>query len=120
MLYEVITEGWEYGGAIELTPYWGTDPNLVQGGFDISVMGGLGDFEYARAAIVGRTVVPFPWRLRFALEGGGGTSWGTPSAQRLWYVGGPSTLRGYDPRSLGGTSFGRGRAELARGRNNFV
>jgi hemolysin activation/secretion protein len=35
--------------------------------------------------------------------------------QRLWYVGGPTTLRGYHPRALGGTSFGRARAELARG-----
>ena len=50
-----------------------------------------------------------------ALEAGAGTSWGSPSAQRLWYVGGPSTLRGYDPRIAGGTSFGRARGELARG-----
>ena len=34
--------------------------------------------------------------------------------QRGWYVGGPRTLRGYDPRVLGGESFGRIRAEFAK------
>ena len=107
--------GWEYGGLVELTPYWGTDPNLVQGGLDLTLQGATGDFEYARAALVGRLVVPLPARLRIALETGAGTAWGSPSAQRLWYLGGPSTLRGYQPRALGGASFGRARAELASG-----
>jgi hypothetical protein len=60
-------------------------------------------------------VFPLPAQLRVALLAGAGTSWGTPSTQRLWYVGGPSTLRGYDPRVAGGQSFARGRVELARG-----
>jgi hypothetical protein len=107
--------GWEYGGLIELTPYWGTDPNLMQGGLDLTLQGATGDYEYARAALVGRLVLPLPAHLRVALEAGAGTVWGSPSLQRLWYLGGPSTLRGYTPRVLGGTSFGRARAELARG-----
>jgi hypothetical protein len=111
----VAGRGWEYGGAVELTPYWGTDPNLVQGGLDLALQGATGDFEYARTALVGRLVFPLPARLRFALEAGAGSVWGSPSPQRLWYVGGPTTLRGYQPRAAGGDSFGRGRAELARG-----
>jgi hypothetical protein len=107
--------GWEYGGAIEITPYWGTDPNLVQGGIDLTLQGATGDFEYARAALVARAVVPLPATMRVALEAGGGTLWGSPSVQRLWFVGGPATLRGYSPLALGGTSFARARAELARG-----
>lgn len=107
--------GWEYGGLVELTPWWGTDPNLTQGGLDLTLQGATGDFDYARAALVGRLIVPLPARLRVALEAGGGTVWGSPSAHRLWYLGGPSTLRGYTPRALGGQSFGRARAELARG-----
>jgi hypothetical protein len=107
--------GWEYGAGVELTPWWGTDPNSVQAGLDVALDGATGDFEYARAALTGRLVVPLPARLRVALEAGAGTLWGSPSAQRLWYLGGPSTLRGYTPLALGGTSFGRARAELARG-----
>ncbi len=108
-------DAWEYGASVELDPYWGSDPNLTQGGLDVFAQAATGDFEYARASLTGRLVVPMPARFRVALEVGAGTEWGTPSVQRLWYVGGPSTLRGYQPRVAGGTSFGRARAELARG-----
>jgi hypothetical protein len=107
-------EGWEYGGSIEVSPWWGTDPNLAQGGIDLMVQGGTGMTDYARSALLGRLVFPLPSRLRFAAELGGGTSWGEPTPQRMWYVGGTRTLRGYDPRVAGGESFGRARAELAR------
>ncbi len=106
--------GWEYGASLELTPWWGTDPNLVQGGLELYAQGATGDFEYARGALVGRLITPLPARFRVALEAGAGSIWGAPSAQRLWYVGGPSTLRGYGPRAAGGESFGRARIELAR------
>ena len=43
--------------------------------------------------------VPLPAEYRIGLEVGGGRVWGTAPAQRLWYVGGPSTLRGFDPRA---------------------
>ena len=32
----------------------------------------------------------------------------------MWYVGGPRTLRGYDPLLVGGADFTRGRVEIAR------
>jgi hemolysin activation/secretion protein len=33
--------------------------------------------------------------------------------QGLWYLGGPTTVRGYEGAFLGGESFWRGRAEIA-------
>ena len=36
----VATEGWEYGGLIELSPWWGSDPFLTQGGLELTVQGG--------------------------------------------------------------------------------
>ena len=107
-------EGWLYGGLIELTPWWGSDPNLVQGGFELTGEAATGDFEYARTALTARLAVPLPSDLRIGLEVGAGTSWGDPTVQRLWYLGGPSSLRAYDPRRLTGTSYGRARGELAR------
>lgn len=107
-------EGWEHGARLDVNPWWGTDPRMVQGGLDLMVQGGTGDVEYARSSLTGRLVFPLPADMRFAVEAGAGTAWGTPSPQRLWYVGGPRTLRGYGPRVAGGTSFGRARAELAR------
>ncbi len=116
----VADEGWELGGALDVNPWWGTDPRLAQAGFDLFLQGGRLEpeagpsAEYARASLVGRTIVPLGSSVRLAVEAGGGTSWGDPTPQRLWYVGGPRTVRGYDPRLAGGTSFLRGRAELAR------
>lgn len=106
--------GWEYGAQIDVTPWWGSDPMLAQGGFDLTVQGGVGDVEYARTSLVGTAIVPLPAQLRLAVEAGGGTSWGAPSVQRMWYVGGPRTIRGYDPLTAGGADFARGRVELAR------
>jgi hypothetical protein len=113
-------EGWDFGGEMDVNPWWGSDPLLAQGGFDLYVQGGRFEsadgppVEYGRASLVGRTVLPLPANLRLAVEAGGGTSVGTPTIQRQWYVGGPRTLRGYSPRQGGGTAFLRGRGELGR------
>ncbi len=107
-------EGWEYGAVLDVNPWWGSDPLLTQGGFDLMVQGGTGMADYARASLTGRIVVPFPSALRVAVEAGGGTSWGDPTVQRLWFVGGSRTLRGYGPRIAGGADYTRGRIEIAR------
>ncbi len=107
-------EGWEYGGMIELSPWWGTDPRMAQGGMHVSLLGATGDSEFARGSLTATAVVPMPADLRLGLEVGGGTVVGSPSIQRLWYVGGPRTLRGYAPMRMGGEDMVRARAELAR------
>lgn len=107
-------EGWEYGGTVEISPWWGTDPRLLQGGLDVSIRAATGMTDFARGSLVGRLAVPLPWELRLAVEAGGGTTVGTPSIQRLWFVGGPRTLRGYPPRTMGGERMLRGRGEVAR------
>lgn len=110
----VAEEGWEVGGLIVLAPWWGSDPRAVQGGLETTLRAAGGDHEFTRASVAGRLVVPLPRDFRFGMEAGAGNTWGEPPAQRLWYVGGPASLRGYDPLVLGGESFARGRAELAR------
>lgn len=110
----VAEEGWEHGVAIDVNPWWGTDPRLVQGGIDILAQAGTGVADYARTSLVGRLVFPLGSDLRFAVEAGGGAAVGAPTPQRLWHVGGTRTLRGYPPRVASGDAFGRARAELAR------
>jgi len=107
-------EGWELGGVATLSPWWGTDPRSLQAGLELELRGAGGDWSYARASLVGRTALPLTERSRVGLAAGAGTSWGDPPPQRLWLMGGAATLRGYGPRARVGTSFGRGRAELAR------
>jgi hemolysin activation/secretion protein len=62
-----------------------------------------------------RVAVPlvYPtWRL--GVEVGGGTTWGDAPIQRNWFLGGASSLRGYPASSAAGSSFARGRVEVAR------
>lgn len=108
-------EATQIGSALRISPWWGTYRSSLQGGLDWFAQGAFGDFEYARTKLVGSVVFPLFERVRGALEAGAGTSWGEVPVQRLWYMGGGPTLRGYDGSSLVGTSFLRSRVELSRG-----
>ncbi|MHB1170213.1 MAG: BamA/TamA family outer membrane protein, partial [Longimicrobiales bacterium] len=70
---------------------------------------------FGRSALTLRTGFPLFARLRASLEGAAGSSVGDVPIQRLYYLGGPATLRGYDGSSAVGNSFWRARAEIARG-----
>ena len=107
-------DGWEVGGSLELTRRWGLDPFRTRGGAGATFLGATGDRDFARGSLGGDVTLAFPAHVSLTLEAEGGTSWGTPSVQRLWYVGGPLTLRGFEPTAAGGQSFGRARAELDR------
>lgn len=107
-------EGWEVGALLVARPWWGSDPRGVQGGFTLTLQGATGDLEYVRTAVESRLALPLFGDVRLGLEAGGGTSWGGAPPQRLWHVGGASSLRGYGPRIAVGDSYLRVRGELAR------
>lgn len=103
-----------YGATLRYRPWWGSDPYRWQAGLDLMLEGATGGFGFGRTALTARTAIPLGERHRIALEIGGGTTEGDVPAQRLFYLGGAPTLRGYDPSTLRGTSFARARAEAAR------
>jgi hypothetical protein len=112
----------EAGAELSLSPWWGSDPLGFQGGLELYGQGAAWRHpdstaaqEYYRASAVARLAVPLTqgsWRI--GLEAGGGTSWGDAPRQRSWFLGGPVSLRGYDASVLEGSTFARGRLELAR------
>jgi hypothetical protein len=112
----------EAGGELHLAPWWGTDPLAAQVGLELyghaatwRTPDSTSTENYARASAVLRIAFPLAdatWRG--GLEGGGGTSWGEAPLQRSWFLGGASTLRGYGAATLVGSSFVRGRLEVAR------
>lgn len=114
----------EAGAEVFLAPWWGTDPTLPQVGLELYAHGGAwrpaggegeGHGSFARTRGTLRLAVPLDQaRWRVGVEAGGGTSWGEVPVQRSWFLGGPSTLRGYGPSVVFGSSFLRGRVELAR------
>lgn len=74
-----------------------------------------GDFDYGRLAASTAVTLPFPGQWTLAAEAGGGTAFGHPPAQRLFYLGGPYTLRAFEPGAVGGEAFWLGRVELGKG-----
>lgn len=106
--------GREYAAALQVEPWWGTDPRGFQGGLEAMLQGGAGDRGWVRARLVGRLAAPLHGGLRAALEAGGGTLRGRAPIQRHWFLGGTRTLRGYPGASAVGRSYLRARLELAR------
>mgnify|MGYP006277974233 CR=1 FL=1 len=111
----------EAGAELHLKPWWGTDPLRPQAGVELYGQGGAwrqvdstGTGEYARTSAVARLALPLSdggWRV--GMEAGGGTTWGDAPVQRSWFLGGPTTLRGYPASVMAGSSFLRGRLETA-------
>lgn len=124
----------ETGAEATMSRWWGEDPDRPQGGVDLygqaarsRPVGGwvLGPVyrpaeaaDFVRASAVARARLPVTgenwtgWRL--GLEAGAGTTWGDAPPQRAWFLGSASTLRGYEPSAIGGSSFMRARVELSK------
>ena len=106
--------GWFLGSSIDIASKWGLDPLFPQGQMLVSLEGGAGTSEYARVGLLGSLDISIVRDMRISLEAGVGASIGDLPIQRGWYLGGPSTLRGFPPRVLGGAKFARVRGEVAR------
>lgn len=103
----------QVGALVRLRPWWGRGLREVKGGADLLVQAETGDMEFVRTSLSLSMTAPLVGSLRAGLEAAGGTAWGDVPVQRLWYLGGATTLRGYDGSAAVGESFLRGRAELA-------
>ncbi|HJQ66137.1 MAG TPA: hypothetical protein VJ816_07155, partial [Gemmatimonadales bacterium] len=75
----------------------------------------LGTFEYARAGLTTRLTAPISKDVIGAVELAAGTTGGDAPVQRLWFLGGPATLRGYPGGVIAGPDYWRGRVEVANG-----
>jgi hypothetical protein len=84
-----------------------------QVGGDLTLDGGIGDFEFGRGSATVRAIVTPRQLLAIAVEGAVGTSAGAVPLQSNFYLGGPATLRGYDGAVTSGASYWRGRLEVA-------
>ena len=75
----------------------------------------VGTYAFARLALTGRATAPLPGPFQGAIEISGGASDGRVPLQSRWFLGGPTTLRGYGGDAANGTAFWRMRAELGFG-----
>jgi len=107
-------EATQFGAMLRFKPWWGTDALRAQGGLEVLLHAEDGDYRHARGRVTLRGAAPLVSGVRLGVEAGVGTSEGDVPRQRLYYLGGASTLRGYEPSTVYGTSMARGRLELAR------
>ncbi|NUO62005.1 MAG: hypothetical protein HOQ12_05230 [Gemmatimonadaceae bacterium] len=78
-----------------------------------------GTFDYSRALADLTLSRPLPLGTEGALTGAAGLAGGDAPIQKLFFIGGPQTVRGIDPGSGVGDAFWLGRGELALSRGPF-
>jgi hypothetical protein len=104
----------QYGIGLTLRASGGIDPSRVRWGLEGGASAETGTFEFVRPWAVARTALPFGG-TSLSLELGAGTSTGDPPVQSFWYLGGPTSLRGYNGAVIAGQSFWRTRVQLSHG-----
>jgi hypothetical protein len=110
----IADEASQYGALLLARPWWGSDAHRPQFGIDLLLQAETGDYQHARGRLTLRGAVPVGTRTRIGAEAAAGTSEGSVPLQRYFFLGGASTLRGYDASTVAGTSMARGRLEIAR------
>ncbi len=120
------TDGWTFrpniaadpadqvGSVLSVQRWWGDDLGGARLGADLYLHAATGDYEFVRGSLGLRGVVSPVERFRVGLEAAGGTSAGRLSVQRLWYLGGIESLRGYGSGAATGGAYLRARLELLR------
>jgi hypothetical protein len=93
----------------------GDDPNGWRLISNSSVEAAGGTFDYARAVFDLTLSHPLPLGTAGSLTGVAGAAAGQPPVQKLFFVGGPQTVRGIDAGSGIGDAFWVGRGELGWG-----
>ncbi len=110
-----VTKGTVAGLALRKRGSFGEDPDGLRAFSDVRIEGATGTFDYARAMADLTVMHPLAGPLDAALTVGGGTSGGSVPTQRLWYLGGTSTVRGQDVGVAVGDAYWLTRLELGMG-----
>ncbi len=92
----------------------GVQVDHFRGGISARLRGESGSFSFARGSIESNIGFPLPGPLLGSIEGAVGHIVGSAPLQSIWYLGGPSTVRGFDPEDrISGKTFWRSRGEIA-------
>lgn len=109
------TNGSIVGASVRKRGSLGSDPLGLRAFSDVQLEGGAGTFGYGRGMADVTITRPIAGALDAALTVGGGTSVGSVPTQRLWYLGGTSTVRGQDVGVAVGDAYWLTRLELGLG-----
>jgi hypothetical protein len=116
------TEGTFAGGSATAGYAWGSDPRGTQLTGGVRAEAATGEHRskaYARVMLEQSLIRGFGERTRATLMLAAGAAAGTLPPQRLWYLGGAQTVRGYVPGAEAGNAFWLGRVDLSTGHPLF-
>jgi hypothetical protein len=108
-----VDEADQVGAEIRALFNHGLDPSAFRFGFEATLRGETGTYQFVRPSAAVFTTFPLPGPLLGALELSGGTAFGELPVQRLWYVGGRGSVRGINAlERVVGDAFWSARAEM--------
>ena len=110
-----VTRGTVAGLSLRKRGSYGADPDGLRLYSDVRLEGVAGTFDYGRAMADATVTHPLGGPFDAALTLSGGTSGGSVPTQRLWYLGGSSTVRGQDVGVAVGDAYWLTRLELGMG-----
>ena len=105
-------EGEVLGVGARLTRTWGLDPDGFRLFSDLRLEGNGGDFGFGRGALDLSLSRALGSSIAASITGSVGGTVGDVPAQRLFYLGGTSSVRGQAPGTMIGDTYWMGRAEL--------
>jgi len=110
-----VEKGTEIGLSLVKRGSYGENPDGLRAFSDVRIDGAAGTFDYTRGMADVTVTHPLLGAVTGALTLSGGTSGGTVPVQRLWYLGGTSTVRGQDVGAAVGNAYWLTRVELGLG-----
>lgn len=103
------------GATFRLRASRGDDPSRLRTRAELELHGETGGATFGRPLLRLGAEGPIGGRVGCGLSLAGGTGFGDVPVQRLWQIGGATTVRGHDAASLRGESLWLARAEVNRG-----
>lgn len=103
------------GATLRLRGARGDDPAGLRTRAELELHGETGDRTFARPLLRLGADGMLGGGVGFGVALAAGTGLGDVPAQRLWQIGGATTVRGHDPAALRGESLWLARGELTRG-----
>ena len=107
--------GYFSGASLAASRGWGSDPRGTRATGTMKLEGSAGELAFGRGRAEMTITQGLFSRAELTLTGSAGSSTGRLPTQRLWYLGGPYTVRGFAPGAMAGEAFWFGRLEIAQG-----
>ncbi|HLL85556.1 MAG TPA: hypothetical protein VK420_22985, partial [Longimicrobium sp.] len=112
----VLAETLDQAGAtLRLRASRGDDPARLRTRAELELHGETGGATFGRPLLRLGAEGPIAAGVGYGVSLAGGTGFGEVPVQRLWQIGGATTVRGHDAASMRGETLWLARAELTRG-----